>query len=349
LPKGVNIFKEQPGSKIKVDFLPYRVTEPKHPDRDDEDGIATVNELWYKRPYKLHRTVGVEKKSTICPKSIGNRCPICEYRAKLLQDGAAWDDPSVKATNTSDRNLYVVVPKETKDYEEKPHIWDISQFNFQDMLNDELDEDEEFGVFPEIEGGLTVKIRFSTEKIGKTEFAKASRIDFEEREEQYDESILKKIPNLDEVLKIHPYKKLEALFFEMEESSGEDEERDEEENEEKDERTPWEAASDRDGEGDDSNEEKTCIACEGTGKTSKGNECPICKGEGEIEPKEEENKEEQKSKSTKRKSKSTKKKKSKENECPHGHEFGTDCEEYDECDECDKFEECLDKNEEMDD
>ena len=29
------------------------------------------------------------------------------------------------------------------------------------------------------------------------------------------------------------------------------------------------------------------------------------------------------------------------NKCPHGHKFGTDCEEFDECDECDSWNECI--------
>lgn len=58
LPKGVSVFKEVKG-KNYFDILPYEVKEAKHPDRDDEMGKAIPGELWYKRPYKLHRNIGV--------------------------------------------------------------------------------------------------------------------------------------------------------------------------------------------------------------------------------------------------------------------------------------------------
>src|SRR6056297_919192 len=216
LPKGINVFKETPGDKVRLDILLYEVTDPKHPDRDNELEIAIPGELWYKRPYKLHRNIGPNNESAVCPTSFGRKCPVCEYRAKLLQGGADWQDDAVKALKASNRNLYVVVPKGQKDYEEKPHVWDISQFLFQDKLNDELEEDEDYGVFPDLEEGMTLRIRFSEEKLGKNTFAETSRIDFEERDEQYDKDILKKVPNLDEILSYLSYSKLKAKFLELE-------------------------------------------------------------------------------------------------------------------------------------
>ena len=62
LHKGVNVFKEETGSRVKLDILPYVVTDPNHPDRDDSLGIAVPGALWYKRPFKLHRNIGYKNK-----------------------------------------------------------------------------------------------------------------------------------------------------------------------------------------------------------------------------------------------------------------------------------------------
>ena len=140
LPKGLNVFKEEPGSRVTLDIMPYEVTIPNHPDKDEEYGVAIQGELWYKRPYFLHRNIGTDHQSIVCPSSIGQKCPICEYRAQLLKEGKDWNDDSVKALKPSMRNLYIVIPKGNKKYDEKPHVWDISQFLFQDKLNEEIQE-----------------------------------------------------------------------------------------------------------------------------------------------------------------------------------------------------------------
>ena len=48
LPKGVKMFNNKEGVKeILLDFLPYEVTDQKHPDRNDKFEIALPGSLWY--------------------------------------------------------------------------------------------------------------------------------------------------------------------------------------------------------------------------------------------------------------------------------------------------------------
>ena len=225
LPTKVSVFSPEPGSRTKLDFMPYRVTDKNHPDRDPELDIAMPGTLWYKRPFKVHRNVGAGDGDTeICPTSISKKCPICELRAKRLREGA--EKSETDELKYSQRVLYVVIPIDNKKFESKPHIFDISQWNFQNMLNEELEEDEDNGVFPDLEEGKTLKIRWASKTIGKGKpFSEASRIDFLERDIVYDESILKSVPNLDEVLNIKSYEELEAKFMEMEEDEEDEDEK----------------------------------------------------------------------------------------------------------------------------
>jgi hypothetical protein len=86
------------------------------------------------------------------------------------------------------------------------------------LLTKELKENEEYEVFPDLEEGLTLKIRFEPGTFQtKNPYPQASRIDFLERDEQYTEKILDKIPNLDEVLIELSYQELKNKFFEMDE------------------------------------------------------------------------------------------------------------------------------------
>jgi len=339
LPRNVSVFKEEPGSRVRLDILPYVVTDGNHPDRDDENGIALPGELWYKRPYKLHRGVGVENASVVCPTSFGKPCPICEYRARLLKEGG--DKATIAALKPSLRNLYVVVPKDSKTYEEKPHIWDISQFLFQNQLNEEIEENEDYAVFPDLEEGLTLRIRFSEETFQKNKYALTSRIDFEERDEQYDESILKEVPNLDEVLDVLPYSKIEALFFGTELNVYEDEDEDEEEEITTRKRKAKSLREDPQFNKLMKEEEEEEDEGEDDEEDSSYDDEDI--EDDNVEPDDEEDDDEEPKKAPTRTR--TKKTVSNNNKCPYGHKFGIDCEKYDECDDCDLWEECLEEKE----
>lgn len=221
LPKNVKLFKETPGTKVKMDFLPYIVTDENHPDRNAEFGIAVPGAQWYKRPFRIHRGIGVNNEYVVCPTSIGKKCPICEQRAKLQKQGNASKE-ELQALNATNRVLYIVIPFGQKDYEEVPHIWDMSQFLFQEKLNEEIEEEDDHADFPSLEDGKTLRIRFVEESYLKNKYASVGRIDFLERDEPYGEDMLAKVPNLDEVLIVLSYAELDKKFMDMEDVSDDD-------------------------------------------------------------------------------------------------------------------------------
>jgi hypothetical protein len=222
LPKGVRMFQPKGGTRARVDFLPYVVTDKAHPDRKEDLKIATPGELWYKRPFRVHRGVGAEKQTLVCPSSFGRKCPICEYRSQRTKEGA--DRKETDVLKFSNRNLYCVVPIDDKEHEAEPHVFDVSQFLFQDLLNNEMEEDERFYGFFDPEVGYTLKIRFDEESFAGNKFAQASRIDFTERDKAYSEKELAKVPSLDDMLTVLPYKEIDQLFLELDpaDEKGED-------------------------------------------------------------------------------------------------------------------------------
>ena len=206
--------------------------------------------------------------------------------------------------------------RSSKDYAERPHIFDISQFCFQQQLNEEIDEDEANAVFPDPDEGLTVKVRFSEASIGKTKFPEASRIDFSPRAKPISDKMLAASPNLDEMLIIPSYASLEAMFFggldkEAADAEAEDDDWDEDSYDDED-------VSDDD---DWDDEDEVEAPAPKKGKAKPAPKKPAAK----ATPK-----------------KGRAKAEVAEGECPHGHTFGEDCEEYDECDTCDVWEECFD-------
>jgi hypothetical protein len=321
IPQGVDLFKVEPDTRVKFDIIPYIVSDETHMDRDDDFEVAVPGELWYKKPFKIHRNVGPDNESIVCPTTFGKKCPICEYKAKLAREGAPREETDPLRTTL--RNLYYVVPIGSKEHEEKIHLWEFSQGNFQKLLNKELAEDEDYEVFPDLEEGMTLKVRFDEETFLKNKFAKASRIDFLEREEAYAEDFADELTSLDEMLKVLSYKEIERMFFEFE--APEDEDEDEE-------TRTFKEVDDEDDEEEDKPKRKPARK-------------PKPKPEPEPEEEEEEDEEEEDKPKRKPARKAKTKSKTTEEECPEGFEFGVDTEMYDECEDCDLFDACMEAKE----
>lgn len=347
LPKGLSVFTPEPGGRVSFDIIPYTVTDTRHPDKNEEAGVAVEGSPWYKRPFKLHRNVGAGNDTAVCPTSIGKKCPICEYRAKRLKEGA--DKEETDALKASLRALYLVRPKGHKKFEDELHLFDISLYNFQNLLNDELEEIEAYEVFPDLEEGYTLKVRFDSKTVGGgNPFAQASRIDFVEREEQYSNDDIENSPSLDDILIIPSYDELKAKFFEIddEEDGGKlkkpSKKKEEDDDEEEEEEKPRRKKPVKDDDDDDEEEEKP--------RRSK----PSKKDDDEDEEEEEEEEEEKpRSKKTVSKKKDDDDDDDEEEEeekpaksssgkkCPAKHQFGVDTNKFDDCEDCTLWDACL--------
>lgn len=216
LPDNIKVFKPDGGTDY-FDIIPYVVKSKHHPDANpDIPDSALPGEWWYKRPYWVHRDVGVDGETIVCPKSVGERCPICDYRDDELKKGTDWED--LKELKAKLRNLYVVVPINHKEFKEEMHIMDYSQYLFQNQLNAELEErGEEDWNFPSPDEGKTLRVRWTEKAFGDNSFYEAGRIDFEDRDQQYDEQWVEDAPCLDDMLDVYSYKKLSAMLHGLDE------------------------------------------------------------------------------------------------------------------------------------
>ena len=326
LPEGVKAFSiKEKTRKIQLDILPYVVSDSNHPNKDEELGAALKGDLWYRRPFKIHRNVGAENETCVCPKSVGKPCPICDHQKKRFSEGA--DKEETKELYPKDRNLYVVIPLDD-DFEEEPYIWDMAQSLFQDVLKEELEEDDENEIFPDLEEGKTLEVSFKWKTLGTTTFPEARNISFLNRE-PYDEDILDTIPDLDKVLRVLTYEQLSNKFFELdeEEDAGELAEVDEEDEKPRRKRPARTSRRVKKEEIEEEEEE------EEEEKPKRRTRKPVVKEE------EEEEEEDEKPKSSRKV-----KKESGDPTCPNKHEFGKDFEEFDDCDDCDLWDACYDKH-----
>jgi len=288
LPEGVELYKPEKGS-VEFDIIPYMVTADNHPE-------VKKGEIWYERTYLAHRNVGPEEKFLVCPRTIGKRCPICEEHQKLNKDPDA-DEAVVKGLRAKERELFNVV---MKDGDGSVMLLDISVFLFGLKLEQEiLEGDEENASFAELKGGKTLKVRWEQKSMGTNKFVEAGRIDFKDRDD-IGEDALDLAVDLDKALKILSYEEIEKIF-----QAGGDEDPNDDEDKTKVEpekkpvrrviggnRKPATTSDDDDDQipgaeapakrrvGSEEDDPNECIACDGTGKNSKGNTCKICGGSG---------------------------------------------------------------------
>jgi hypothetical protein len=226
LPNGVTkLVFDDTVKKVQMDFMPYIVSDAKHPDK--AIGV-TVGEQWYRRPFKLHRSIGADNKSYVCPTSIGKRCPICEYQKELFLTDKAG---AVKLYG-QDRELYAPIPLNSKKHEAVPYVWDMSTKMFNSELEIDLADDPDNEIFPDLEEGKTLEIKFKWDTIGKGKpFPEVTDIKFLDRDEAYDESILEDVPDLDAIINdsVLSYDELKDALFAMdkEEDGGDLEDDDE--------------------------------------------------------------------------------------------------------------------------
>ena len=205
LPEGMEFFKPEKG-KMVFDILPYEVSASNHPDGYEP------GDLFYRRPYGVHRNIGVDDNAVICPRlTIGKKCPICEEHSALKRRRDV-DEDEVKALRASERELFNVID------EEGDHlIWDMSRHLFGKLLDEEIRElEDDDPWFPDLEGGASLAVRFKMDSFAGNKFPVASKIDFIERDEDYKEAILDEMADLDKLLNVLPYEALTKLFLEIE-------------------------------------------------------------------------------------------------------------------------------------
>jgi hypothetical protein len=329
LPKGVEMFKlPEDVRTFDLDFVPYKVTNERHLDRNAEEGFAIAGSLWYRSPIKVHRNVGADNETVICPTTVGKKCPICEYRIKRIKEGA--DKEEFKLLYPQERSVYAIIPLE-KGFEQVPMPWDMSDFLFQETLMEELAENEDNENFFTLENGKTVHLRLRWKEISKNKYPEVVSIDFEDRE-PYDDAVLEDVPNLDEMVKVLSYDEIFAKFFNEEISDDKIEEVKDD--------------------GDDDPQESTRKKYRGRTKTSDDEEEE--KEEKKVTPPvrrqrkpasdesdviEKEKEEPVTSRRTRTERTSSKDK------CPYGYTFGVDTDKYKECEKCEIWDECDEQKE----
>ena len=204
LPDKVEFVETKKG-KQDLDILVYTVQVSNHP-------AAEKGEQWYERTYFVHRGIGVDNRTYVCPlKTFKRPCPICEYRAALIKEGYDKNKDAIGDLKPRERQLFNV------DMGDKGiQVLDMSYFTFGGPLEKEIREGEDdWAGFADLKEGYTLRIRWDEKKLGDNTFVEAGRIDFVERD-PYKDSVLDEVVDLDACIVALDYDALNKIFLEIE-------------------------------------------------------------------------------------------------------------------------------------
>lgn len=320
-------FEHKKGTNV-VTILPYEVSIKNHP-KD-----VQVGDLWYERTVSVHYNVGAGNKSVICPRDYGKKCPICEHAGSLWDEG---ETEEARPLWPKKRQIFnVLVDGEVM-------LWTLSFHLFGKILEQEIfyDDEQTFDLFYllEKEDGYDVKIRFVEQTLGKNKFLEASKVDFKERRRDLDEALYDQVFDLDTLVECPDYETIRALFYEEDPEDNKEPERNERRGrrEERDERPSRRSnrREERDNRDDDRNNDR------GSRRSNKRNDRDDDRDSRRSSRRNDRDDDRDEKRSSRRNERRPSRRSNKDSECPHGHVFGDDCDNKDECDDCEVWEECV--------
>ena len=207
LPDGVKLWQPPKAGTYDIDILPYEVKVANHPNR------IGVDFIWYKRPFKIHRGIGANKLSLVCPTSVGSPCPICSYRDTLDKNTQEKLKKELKPQN------WVVYNRDDPTGKNEQTLFAFSYGKFAQQLDKELTlfdkDDPKCNFYEVVKTGHTITARFVDAVFDGNKYLTADRIDFKPRKDMHEDTILDNVVCLDTIFNILSHKEIEALFFEI--------------------------------------------------------------------------------------------------------------------------------------
>ena len=342
--------------KHRINIIPYVIKTKNHP--LVKSGEAEIGEKDYVLDFYAHRGVGPAEKTILCLKNTyGKPCPICEQAAALRKAGK---EKEANALKPSRRVVYNI-----EDLKEPGvlKVFETSHYLFEKELIEEARDDDEGGFidFADEDEGMEIKFRASKVTKNGMEFIEFKSFGFEDRDEKLDEKLLEDAISFDELLTVPTYEEAEKILY------GDEEEREDDEDDEDEEPAPKKSSkkSKKIDEDEDEDEDDEEPAPKKSSKKSKSDDEDEEEREDEDEDEDDEQEDEEPApkKSSKKSSKKSKSDEDEDDEdedededdepkpkakcdrncekCPHGHKFGEDCDNFDECDDCDLWPKCV--------
>jgi len=216
----VSFYKAEAGGGNKIDIIPYEITTKNHP--RVKLGKNKVGDLDYLLDVEVHRNVGPQKATVICPKKMfGTDCPICRLAGEMWEAGK---EKEAKNTWPKRRVFYNVI--DANKPEEGLKIFETSHALFEsDLLVAAKTENDDGTMVPfaDPDEGSTIRFVATEAEIGKSKYFKFSNFRFLDRKPIKD-ALIDGALDFSAYIKFYSSEELEALLYGAEEEPEEPDE-----------------------------------------------------------------------------------------------------------------------------
>lgn len=213
------MFKMPENGNVLMDVIPYRVTSQTYHDYNPNSYIFVKSspQFSFTRSFAVHKKIGAEERSIVCPMSLGLRCPICEEQrvfTENFKNKAKRDEWREKGFSPQYRQLVNFYDLSKADG--VMYVWDVPVSYFLKVILAEIKNDSSYENFAEIENGLTLNVKFRPGEFKDREgkpIPVVKDISFLKRNKDYTLADIDKAYNLDDMLDVLPYEDVSQLFF----------------------------------------------------------------------------------------------------------------------------------------
>lgn len=210
LPEGKKFLTLRPGI-MRLDVIPYVVGDG-NPAADK--GYVHFERVYF--CYKIPMPNGKTQRYTASWDTFGHKDFVAEW---VRNNGGSADKQLLDALRPQRRHLFNVIDV-TDETEKKKGIQvfdttfgSVKYPAFGKMLKDKIQMSKRYGNFDDPENGLTVIVKVEEDSFPGGKFNRITSLDFDQREEQYEDSIIDEAICFDECLIETPYETMKKIFL----------------------------------------------------------------------------------------------------------------------------------------
>jgi len=225
LPKGIERWEPDKAGTYNIDIVPYEVTKTTNHDQ----GIKPCAIHW-RRMFTVHKKLGPDSQTVVCPRENGEKCAKCDYIDMLKKEYVENKD-TLKALWKNDQRI-VIYNILNPDDPEEIMVMCYSYGKMDKKIGEELAEEGgewRSSFYDIIDGnGKTLKTRFTKKTYEKSDYLEATKIDFKDRDDMDEDEILNKTVDLDAIINTASEEEMSDLFDEKEYDDDDENEEEEE-------------------------------------------------------------------------------------------------------------------------